>query len=1161
MKKKKRTRCWAALLALVLLVSWFPVPDAMAEVKLKLDTEEVVWLSGEETELEITGSVVKTSRVVYFTEDMEDDIEAILQGENEAEVLKDGTFCISIDYAPEYDTTYYIYAINKKNRIAEKTVSYCIDREAPTITRVVTDDLVFSKDTYYAMKDTIDVRVTATDANGSGVKEIWIYRDGKELERKPADEDGEASFEVPLDKGKDAVNLIYASAVDEVGNEMYEGMFGVLNDGQAIVYDGTTPYISFSSVTDEYHVGRRTYITGDAEFTFNVKTELSGIQSVEVEVNGEELKRDKNNKAFGIVNGYDEENYVISTLQFSDMKTDEYKIKIAVKNMVGNEYQSTYYIFRDTQAPAPESVVIPNVEAEGGQLFSEKGEQYGYYTNQTVKATITMSDGEHGSGVREMTWYLVGENGKKQAEKTVKGKQAKVSIPAKFKGFIYVRAVDYLGNVSDHDYTASGIIAESSKFHKKNGSVQLETPKPVSVDNNGNGLYRTDTSVKITVKDSYSGIRNVMWRVQAAYDTDENYEGICEVSNEGEVSDESWEIQKTDKNLVTELSGSIPVRNNSNDIDVEVTMTDRAGNTSTKSVTVSIDKTNPEIQVDFGDGQPKEFYQKEHVATVRIKERNFDEKNIQYDIKNKDNIMPAISDWKEVKNTENPDETIYMATITFDMDGEYEFTMSYKDRAGRKAQKPQVQRFTIDQTNPMIEVNMNQESDYGIYYAKAPTATVSITEKNFDAGNVKIVGNASADSKKKKFPVISAWSRQEDDVYTAAITFEKDGVYDFSIEAADMAGNKAETYRFGEFCVDQTKPEVEITGITDQGAYKGSVEPVIRISDTNLDLGEVNIKLVGANRGTVAPDGLYEITVTDTHQMIRFNDFAEEKVMDDLYTLTVDGKDRAGNKVEESIHFSVNRFGSVYTVDDSFSEIKGNYVKEAQDVILTETNVDALERESIKVTLFQNGNPVDLTEDEDYTIRKAGGDGKWSQYEYRIDKKNFSSDGSYTVTVSSVDRAGNVNENSDENKAAEISFGIDSTAPVIIPVNVAQDQTFATSRLSANISVADNLILQDVEIFLNGKKAEHKVDGDNYTVEIPESTDKQELYVVAKDAAGNEKEYRIQNLLITSNAIVRWYNNKPVVFATLGIGAGVLCLLVLVIGLLRKNVIHVRKKN
>jgi len=53
MKKKKRTRCWAALLALVLLVSWFPVPDAMAEVKLKLDTEEVVWLSGEETELEI----------------------------------------------------------------------------------------------------------------------------------------------------------------------------------------------------------------------------------------------------------------------------------------------------------------------------------------------------------------------------------------------------------------------------------------------------------------------------------------------------------------------------------------------------------------------------------------------------------------------------------------------------------------------------------------------------------------------------------------------------------------------------------------------------------------------------------------------------------------------------------------------------------------------------------------------------------------------------------------------------------------------------------------------------------------------------------------------------------------------------------------------------
>ncbi len=83
-------------------------------VKLKLDTKELVWLSGEETELKITGSVDKSSRVVYFTQDMEGNKEAILHSENLAKVSKKGKFSILIEDVPEYDTTYYIYAIDKK---------------------------------------------------------------------------------------------------------------------------------------------------------------------------------------------------------------------------------------------------------------------------------------------------------------------------------------------------------------------------------------------------------------------------------------------------------------------------------------------------------------------------------------------------------------------------------------------------------------------------------------------------------------------------------------------------------------------------------------------------------------------------------------------------------------------------------------------------------------------------------------------------------------------------------------------------------------------------------------------------------------------------------------------------------------------------------------
>ena len=79
MKRKKGYEKIAILLMVfILFIGVLPVPDALAgtqnkkvHVKLKLDTKELVWLSGEETELKITGSVDKSSRVVYFTQDME----------------------------------------------------------------------------------------------------------------------------------------------------------------------------------------------------------------------------------------------------------------------------------------------------------------------------------------------------------------------------------------------------------------------------------------------------------------------------------------------------------------------------------------------------------------------------------------------------------------------------------------------------------------------------------------------------------------------------------------------------------------------------------------------------------------------------------------------------------------------------------------------------------------------------------------------------------------------------------------------------------------------------------------------------------------------------------------------------------------------------------
>lgn len=1020
---------------------------------------------------------------------------------------------------------------------------------------VTSEDLAQGYDVYYAQKDTIQVEVGFSNPQGEQLKAVRMYHDGKQIEEKKIGKSGKITFSVPLDKGKNAINQIYAVAVDKDGNEINDKK-NMLVEGKRILYDGTTPHISFATEADVYQEDNRIYTIQNVDFNLEVTTGLSGIKNINVQVNGNSISKDKNGKTFGKISNTQsnemsvKENYTLSMDEFTE--ADAYQIRIRVTNVAGKEYQKTYSVYRDTEAPKLESIVIPEIAENAGQMFSSKDGYYYFFTNKQVNAIITMTDGGHGSGVKETNCYLSDEYGKKIYEKKVSGNQAKIAIPENFKGFICAKGTDQLGNTSSYGYTMSGMVAESSKKHKEAGSIEVNMPEPDAVDEDGDGLYKENVKLKVAIEDSYSGIKNIEWKVTAPYDMKNNYEGKCEVSNSGNVSNSGWKVKETDRNLVTKMEGELNIRNNSNDILVEISMTDRAGNTSKKELILGIDKSVPKIEVNFDRQVQNGISSQDCTATIEVAERNFAEKQVVLHVQNAQDTKkstPKVSAWKEKYNRENPNLSTHTANVTFEEDGEYTFWVTYKDTVGNVASPSSTYRFSIDRTAPEVQVNMVNND----YFTQAPTATIRIKEKNFDSEQVKITGNAkNSNQKDQKFPGISGWKKQ-DDTYTATVTFTADGTYNFSVTATDKAGNTAKTVSVNEFHVDQTKPEVEISGVADAKAYKDAVQPVIHIKDDNLDNNQVRVKLVGANSGEVKLDGHCEIVKTKSEQTIHLSDFAQEKIADDIYTLTAEGTDRAGNKVKKDIRFSINRKGSVYTFDENLKKVEGTYQQKTQDVVLTETNVDELEQESIKVTLFENGVPKDLVENQDYVIEKTGGNGKWSQYNYRIDKKNFEGDGSYSIVISSRDKAGNINENDAKDKKAEISFGIDATKPVIMPVDVEESGTYAAATLKASISVADNLLLKNVKILLNGKNVDYVQDGDNYIIDVPESSARQEIYVTAEDAAGNVAEYQIKNLLVTSNAIVRWYNNKPVFGASVGIGAGLICVIALMIGVARKK--------
>ena len=300
---------------------------------------------------------------------------------------------------------------------------------------------------------------------------------------------------------------------------------------------------------------------------------------------------------------------------------------------------------------------------------------------------------------------------------------------------------------------------------------------------------------------------------------------------------------------------------------------------------------------------------------------------------------------------------------------------------------------------------------------------------------------------------------------------------------------------------------------------------------------------MGVNGGEADYDGHYS---SITHgQTFTYSDFAREKAVDDLYTLTAHVTDLAGNESVQSIFFSVNRFGSVYDLS-SVKSILNKYLQNEQDIVFTETNVDSLDHESIRIVLTKNGIPTDLREGQDYTVTETGGGGQWSQYRYTIHKNLFAEDGRYSLAVYSVDAAGNINENIDEAKEAEISFGVDKTLPVIIPIDLESNTQYPIEDKTVDLEIKDNLVLQNVTIYIDGEETEYTVNGETYTFTIHESNRPREILIVAVDAAGNEYEMTVTNVLVSTNIFARYFNNKPLFYGSIG-GVAVVAAAVLIL--------------
>src|SRR5699024_4976833 len=113
----------------------------------------------------------------------------------------------------------------------------------------------------------------------------------------------------------------------------------------------------------------------------------------------------------------------------------------------------------------------------------------------------------------------------------------------------------------------------------------------------------------------------------------------------------------------------------------------------------------------------------------------------------------------------------------------------------------------IDITAPAVSIYYDLNNPVnGRYYNAARTATVVVSERNFDEALFTFnVTNTDGTQ-----PYISEWTHStgngvsDETTHTCQVVFSADGDYTFTADVSDLAGNHASYGQTDEFTIDQT---------------------------------------------------------------------------------------------------------------------------------------------------------------------------------------------------------------------------------------------------------------------------------------------------------------------------------------------------------------------
>lgn len=1010
---------------------------------------------------------------------------------------------------------------------------------------------------------------------------------GISIEAESADEDlSEYTYSLTF-SGEHKYEKVLVSSTDSFGNGPSK------SDEKSFTVDKTAPAVSLTYMEEDNPLHGARYFQAGREAELTVTDRNLDLKNTKITVAVKNLAGLEDKWTFSLENqGYSNDYFSAETAKAAEDAVTVYFTFKGDANYVIEELVCRDMAERTAAADVENGGTAENVTIKGVVPFDFTVDQtnpggnvsitleksmwdrfveaitFGLFSNHNETAVSSGSD--EGSGIKSIQYVVMRES---LTETELRNMDADGKIDWTTENYGEGVAAEALEETLSPNrqcvvYAKITNYAERVSYLSSDGFI-LDNIAPevtVTVLNPGdaeNGIFNEDVRLRIDVTDpkageTCAGLREVWYEITAAGNVNESGQGNWLLNGEETFSQEITVDADT---------------YNSNDVRVTACAADRADNEGTaQAIPLQIDVTAPSISVswDLNDPANGRYYNATRTATVTITDRNFDPNRTELSITNTDGAPASIGGWTVSQDMGVSDSASAVCQVSFPEDGDYTFTLNAVDLAGNSTAYGQTDEFTIDKTAPVITVAYdNNDARHGNYYKESRTAAVTINEHNFDAASVQTAITASLEGQGIAAPSLGGFSGSGD-VHTATVVYDADGEYTFDIRYTDLAGNPAQEYIPDHFTVDLTAPQVNIFDIVDQSANRDRVAPGVEYTDINYDPEGVEITLTGANSGDANVES--SISSIENGQRIQYSDFARTEEMDDLYTLTAKITDLAGNLTEKAVRFSVNRYGSVFVLDEASHEwlhqggAAYRYANQETEIGVMEINVDEIDAYSIAVD--RDGELKNLEEGSEFEVEKTRNEAAWRVNYYHIKAENFAEEGNYDVTITSRDKAANQVNNQTVKKsdgALPIEFTIDKTAPTVVVSGIENGGRYMADSRNMMLDVKDNLALDTVSITVgDGEpeiiRAEELREADGIISRPISSSDRyQTVRITAADAAGNvlgqeapgdEGVDIILSVLITSNIMIQFFMNKPLFYGTI---IGLLALLVLIVILIKRK--------